>query len=134
MTAGDSLFVDPLTHQAVAVSAKLGRWVKNRKIPVTASSHVHDALQHLRTAGPQVVPNLHQALSTPDDLAPAILALTALDVCFNSMHMLLGALPTDTKAFSIVDDLMSLRDEVDARFPDARARLDATADPITSRR
>jgi hypothetical protein len=128
MTAGDSLFVDPLTHQAVAVSAKLGRWVKNRKIPVTASS------QHLRTAGPQVVPNLHQALSTPDDLAPAILALTALDVCFNSMHMLLGALPTDTKAFSIVDDLMSLRDEVDARFPDARARLDATADPITSRR
>ena len=60
--------------------------------------------------------------------------MTALDVCFNSMHMLLGALPTDTKAFSIVDDLMSLRDEVDARFPDARARLDGTADPITSRR
>lgn len=134
MTAGDSLFVDPLTRQAVAVSAKLGRWVKDRKIPVTASSHVHDALQHLRVAGPQVVPNLHQALSTLDEIGPAMHALRALDVCFNSMHMLLGALPTDTKAFSIVDDLMSLRDEVEARFPEARARLNATEDPVTSPR
>ena len=125
--------MDPLARQALAVSAKLGRWMKNCKIPVTASSHVHDALQHLRAAGPQVVPNLHQALSRPDDLAPAMLTLKALDVCFNSMHMLLGALPTDTKAFSIVDDLMSLRDEVDARFPDARARLDATDVPSASR-
>jgi hypothetical protein len=41
------------------------------------------------------------------------------------MHMLLGALPTDTRAFSIVDDLKSQRDEVEHRFPEARARLNA---------
>jgi hypothetical protein len=48
------------------------------------------------------------------------------------MHLLMGALPTDTRAFSIVDDLMSLRDEVEARFPDARRQLNAADDATDS--
>ena len=99
MSAGDAVFVDPLGHQAAAVSAKLGRWTKDRKISVNASTKIHDALQHLRVSGPQIVPNVHQAVSRPDDGAAALLALTALDECFEAMHLLLGALPTDSRAF-----------------------------------
>jgi len=125
MNPGDTVFADPLGRQGMAVSAKLARWVKDRKIAVNASVHVHNALQHLRVSAPQIVPNLYHALSKPDDPSAGVLALTALDTCFNSMHLLLGALPTDTKAFSIVDDLMSLRDDVEARFPEARAQMNA---------
>src|SRR5215471_6731896 len=125
MTPADAVFVDPLGRQAAAVSAKLARWMKDRKVAVNSSVYVHNALQHLRVSGPQVVPNIHHALSRPAEPHAGVLALTALDTCFNSMHLLLGALPTDTKAFSIVDDLMSLRDEVEARFPSARAQMNA---------
>ena len=125
MTPADAVFVDPLGRQAASVSAKLTRWMKDRKVAVNSSTHVHNALQHLRVSGPQIVPNVHHALSRPNDPAAGVLALTALDTCFNSMHLLLGALPTDAKAFSIVDDLMSLRDDVEARFPEARARMNS---------
>jgi len=128
MTPADAVFVDPLGRQAAAVSAKLARWMKDRKVAVNSSVYVHNALQHLRVSGPQVVPNIHHALSRPAEPHAGVLALTALDTCFNSMHLLLGALPTDTKAFSIVDDLMSLRDEVEARFPEARATMNAMED------
>ena len=131
MTPAEAIFVDPFERQAANASAKLGRWVKECKVPVTADRGAHDALQRLRSLGPQVLPNLHQALSikTPD--AAAGLALVALDGCIEAMHALLGALPTDTRAFSVVDDLMSLRDLMEARFRTARRHLDAIAEDHT---
>src|SRR5215472_2042853 len=122
MTPADPILVDPLERRTAEVSAKLGRWLKDRKIPVDAAAEAHDALQQLLSCAPQIVPNVHQAVSAIEPDSPAMLALTALDDCVDSMHALLYALPTDTRAFSVVDDLMSLRDDVEGRFPEARRR------------
>ncbi len=127
MTNLDPLFVDPLDRRAVEVSAKLGRWVKNTKIPMDLPVETLDAFQDLRNASSQIVPNIHHALTvSPGDAT--LLALAALDSCVDALHTLLGALPTDPKAFSVVDDLMSLRDEAEAAFPDARRRLTAVSE------
>ncbi len=125
MTPTDTVFVDPLSRRTADVSAKLSRWMKDRKIPVDAMAEAHDALQQLRLSAPQLVPNVHQAVTAFDGDASAMLALTDIDACVDAMHTLLGALPTDSRAFSVVDDLMSLRDDVEGRFPDARRKLTA---------
>jgi hypothetical protein len=128
MQPSQPLFVDELGRRAAGVSGKLSRWLKDRKLPVGADATAHTALQRLKVSGMQIVPNLHQALSVlSSDAAPA-LTLTAIDSCVEAMHALLGMLPTDPRAFSVVDDLMTLRDEVEGRFPDARRSLMAGAE------
>lgn len=127
MTNLDPLFVDPLDRRAVEVSAKLGRWLKNTKVSSELPLEALDAFQDLRNASSQVVPNIHHALTVSAGDAE-LLTLTALDSCVDALHTLLGALPTDTKAFSVADDLMSLRDEIEAAFPDARRRLTAVSE------
>jgi hypothetical protein len=128
MTPTDTVFVDPLARRTAEVSAKLSRWLKDRKVPVDASPETHDALQQLRQFSPQLVPNVHQAVTAFDGESSSILALTDIDACVDAMHTLLSALPTDTRAFSVVDDLMSLRDDVEGRFPDARRKLTAISE------
>ncbi|HUL75592.1 MAG TPA: hypothetical protein VLT86_20935 [Vicinamibacterales bacterium] len=123
MQANQTVFVDALGRRAAEVSAKLSRWLKDRKLPANASAEAHTALQRLRVSGMQIVPNLHQALSVPSGESAAVLTLTAIDSSVEAMHTLLGALPTDPRAFSVVDDLMSLRDEVADRFPEARQAM-----------
>lgn len=130
MTPRDTVFVDPLVRRTADVSAKLARWMKDRKLPVEAEPETHDALQQLRLSGPQIVPNVHQAVTAFDADSAAMLALTEIDACVDAMHTLLSALPTDTRAFSVVDDLMSLRDDVEGRFPDARRKLTAISEDM----
>ena len=122
------VFVDALGRRAAAVSAKLTWWLKDRKLPAEAEAAAHSALQRLRISGMQIVPNLHQALSVLSSQSGPALALTAIDTCVEALHTLLGVLPTDPRAFSILDDLMTLRDEVEARFPDARRSMAASHD------
>ncbi len=126
MSPTNSVFVDPLDRRAAEVSAKLGRWVKDRKVPAELAQEAHDAFQDVRNASSQISPNVHQALTGPGADA-AVLALAALDASIDAMHTLIGALPTDTRAFSAIDDLMGFRDEVEARFPEARTRLTAVS-------
>ena len=122
MQPTDAIFVDSLERRAADISAKLSRWLKAVRIPVDAPASAHNALQDLRHAAPQVVPNVCQAVIAEGSDADA-LTLAALDSCIDALHTLIGVLPTDTRAFSVVDDLMGLRDEVEARFTDARRRL-----------
>jgi len=126
MPPTNSQFVDPLDRRAAEVSAKLGRWVKDRKVPADLPAGAHDAFQDVRNASSQISPNVHQAVVGPSADA-AVLALAALDASIEAMHTLIGALPTDTRAFSAIDDLMGFRDDVEARFPEARARLTAVS-------
>jgi predicted metalloendopeptidase len=121
-----AVFVDSLDRRAAEVSGKLGRWVKEHKVPADLPQDAHDAFQEVRNSSSQITPNVHQALTGPTGDA-AVLALAALDASIDAMHTLIGALPTDTRAFSAVDDLMSLRDDVEARFSEARQRLTAVS-------
>jgi hypothetical protein len=100
--------------------------VKDRKVPADLPQDAHDAFQDVRNASSQISPNVHQALTAPS-VDAAVLALAALDTCIEAMHSLIGALPTDTRAFSVIDDLMGFRDDVEARFPEVRARLTAVS-------
>ncbi len=122
MKPTDAIFVDSLERRAADISATLSRWLKAVRIPVDVPANAHNALQDLRNAAPQVVPNVCQAVIAEGSDADA-LTLAALDSCIDALHTLIGVLPTDTRAFSVVDDLMGLRDEVEARFTDARRRL-----------
>lgn len=126
MSPTNPVFVEPLDRRAAEVAVKLGRWVKDRKVPADLPQDAHDAFQEVRNASSQISPNVHQAL-TASSVDAAVLALAALDACIEAMHTLIGALPTDTRAFSAIDDLMGFRDDVEARFPEVRARLTAVS-------
>jgi hypothetical protein len=132
LEARSSMRTDPLLRLTADLAAKLNVWLGQLDLPATASPRHRAALQQLGAHAQQLERRMRRAVedaTTPWDEPefglPAIrtasvdIVLLTLDSAIGALRTLLAAVKADHRAFSLVDDLVGLRDETAARFPPA---------------
>lgn len=125
-----SMRTDPLLRLTAELAAKLNTWLGHLELPPTATPRHRAALQQLSAHAQQLERRMRRAVeeaTTPWDAPefglPAVrtasvdIVLLTLDSAIGALRTLLAAAKADHRVFSLVDDLVGLRDETATRFP-----------------
>lgn len=125
-----SMRTDPLLRLTTELAAKLNHWLGGLELPPEATPRHRAALQQLSAHSQQLERRMRRAVedaTTPWDAPefglPALrtasvdIVLLTLDSAIGALRTLLAAVKADHRAFSLVDDLVGLRDETATRFP-----------------
>ena len=125
-----SMRTDPLLRLTADLAAKLNAWLGHLELPATATPRHRAALQQLGAHAQQLERRMRRAVEdatapwdAPEFGLPAMrtasvdIVLLTLDSAIGALRTLLAAVKADHRAFSLVDDLVGLRDETAGRFP-----------------